>query len=289
MQPDQRLDVIRRSVVREMAALGREFHIEDQVVRGPGRTAVAVREHRDTGGYPGAAPHLDLGYALRLGDGEGPVVWDCVSGLGRTEEQRLENGVRMWRTTTASAVVELLEQRGLHGDVYPPEAVPPKPPGRAVGVPGWHTVQGPACVFGFRNGPLSEWVADHHLLPAVAGHVLPRLDGRALHGVRFFFGGRADDEVAEVRLNGEPLPAASEALRATAWPRGEHLAWARCFLLLTRDPDALRDAETPGDGPRGRPGGGGGGGGGRGGDAGRGSSPGQPVAPGGLLRKLLNP
>jgi hypothetical protein len=237
-----------------MAALGRRFHVDEQVVRGPGRTAVAVREHRDADAEPGVAPHLDLGYVLRLGDGEGPVVWDCVSGLGRTEEQRLENGVRMWRTTTAGAVVELLERRGLHGDVFAP--------GAPAGVPGWFSVQGPAAVFGFRSEPLSAWVEAHHLLPALAAEVLPRLDARGpggglrhgphggLHGVRVFFGGRDGDEVAEVRVDGEPVPAASAALRALDWPRGEHLAWARCFLLLTRDPDALRDAESapPGSG-----------------------------------------
>lgn len=235
MRAEQRLDVIRRSVVREMAALGRRFRVDEQVVRGPGSTAVAVREHRDAAD-PAAAPHLDLGYVLRLGEGEGPVVWDCVSGLGRTEEQRLENGVRMWRTTTAGAVVELLERRGVHGDVFAPGTLP--------GVPDWHSVQGPAAVFGFRSEPLSAWVEGHHLLPALADEVLPRLDARALHGVRVFFGGRAGDEVAEVRVDGEPVPAASAALRTLGWPRGEHLAWARCFLLLTRDPDALKDAEA---------------------------------------------
>jgi hypothetical protein len=132
-------------------------------------------------------------------------------------------------------------------------------------------VQGPAAVFGFRSAPLSEWVEGHHLLPALAAEVLPRLDERALHGVRIFFGGRAGDEVAEVRVDGEPVPAASAALRALAWPREEHLAWARCFLLLTRDPDALRDAESaPPPAPK----------------------PGertahQPSAPTGLLRRLL--
>ncbi|QMU75510.1 hypothetical protein GXW83_06895 [Streptacidiphilus sp. PB12-B1b] len=213
-----------------MACLGLEFEIDGSVVRGPGTTAVAVRDHADdTGG------HVDLGYVLRLGDGVGPVVWDCAAGLGRTEEERLNNAVQMWRTTTASTVVELLERRGVHGDHFAPGAVG--------GVPGWHAVQGPACVFGFDSEPLGDWVAEHQLLAAVAGEVLPRLRQPDLNGVRFFFGGRSGDEVAEVRVNGEPAADASAALRRLAWPRGERLAWARCFVLLAADPEALAGAE----------------------------------------------
>jgi len=230
----QRMTVIQRSVVREMACLGLEFRVEGSVVRGPGTTAVAVREH---GGH--GEGHVDLGYALRLGEGEGPVVWDCTVGLGRTEEERLENAVRMWRTTTASAVVELLEGRGVHGDHYAPGAVG--------GVAGWHAVQGPACVFGFRSGPLGDWVAEHQLLPAVADAVLPFLTDPAVNGVKFFFGGREDDEVAEVRVNGEPVAAASAALRALPWPRGERLAWVRCFVLLAADPQGLAGIERASD------------------------------------------
>lgn len=226
----QRMKVIQRSVVREMACLGLEFRVEGSVVRGPGTTAVAVREHRGDGGAAGAG-HVDLGYALRLGQGDGPVVWDCAVGLGRTEEEQLQNAVRMWRTTTASAVVELLEGRGVHGDHYAPGAVG--------GVAGWHAVQGPACVFGFRSGPLGDWVAEHQLLPAVADAVLPYLTDPAVNGVKFFFGGREDDEVAEVRVNGEPVAAASAALRGLPWPRGERLAWVRCCVLLAADPQEL--------------------------------------------------
>jgi hypothetical protein len=226
----QRLKVIQNSIVREMACLGREFRVEGSVVRGPGSTAVAVREHQGHGGG-----HVDLGYVLRLGEGEGPVVWDCSVGLGRTEEEQLRNAVQMWRTTTASAVVELLEGRGVHGDHFAP--------GTVGGVAGWHAVQGPACVFGFRSGPLGDWVAEHQLLPAVADTVGPFLTDPALNGVKFFFGGREGDEVAEVRVNGEPVPAASAALRGLPWPRGERLAWARCFVLLAADPLGLAGAE----------------------------------------------
>jgi len=228
----QRLQLIQHCIVREMACLGREFviDVEDGLVRGPGTTAVTVRDHADaTGG------HVDLGYVLRLGDGTGPVVWDCAAGLGRTEEERLENAVRMWRTTTASAVVELLERRGVHGDHYPPGA-----PG---GMAGWHTVQGPACVFGFHSGPLGDWVAENQLLSAIADQIRPQLREPALNGVRFFFGGRSGDEVAEVRVNGESVPDASAALRGLSWPRGERLSWARCFVLLAADPHALGGVE----------------------------------------------
>ena len=230
MRSSRRMQVIQHSIVREMACLGREFEIDGSVVRGPGTTAVAVREHADdTGG------HVDLGYVLRLGDGAGPVVWDCTAGLGRTEEERLTNAVRMWRTPTASAMVELLEWRGLHGDHYAPGAVG--------GVPGWHAVQGPACVFGFESGPLGDWLAENQLLPTVTDQVVPRLRDPVVNGVRFFFGGRSGDEVAEVRVNGEPAPDASAALRRLPWPRGERLAWARCFVLLAADPEALRGVE----------------------------------------------
>jgi hypothetical protein len=239
VQVEERLGVVQRCVAREMARFGREFQIDGPVVRGPGTTAVAVREHADE-------EHLDLGYVLELGRGDAPVVWDCTAGSGRTEEERLANAVSMWATTTAAAVVELLERRGEHGDHFPP--------GSPGGVPGWHAVQGPACVFGFRAAPLGDWLADNHVLPAVAGHVLPLLpaagsDARPpLHAVRFFFGGRAGDEVADVRLDGRPVATASAALGGLDWPRGKRLAWARFTVLLAADPSGF--AHTERDSPR---------------------------------------
>ncbi len=101
-------------------------------------------------------------------------------------------------------------------------------------------------MFGFRSGPLGDWVAEHRLLPTVADAVLPYLTDPALNGVKFFFGGREGDEVAEVRVNGEPVAAASAALRALPWPRGERLAWVRCFVLLAADPQGPTGAERTG-------------------------------------------
>ncbi len=234
MGPEERLAVIQRAVVREMAGYGREFTIDGAVVRGPGTTAVAVREHP---GPDGAAGHVDLGFVLRLGTGDAPVVWDCTAGLGTTEEEKLDNAVRMWAGTTAATVVELLDHQGRYGDHR-----------RLPELPGWHAVQGPATVFGFGSADLSHWLGGHELLPALAASLAPELTDPRLNGVKLFFGGRAGEEVAEVRVNGSVAGPASRALGALDWPRGERLCWARLFVLLAADGSALeaaRRAEQP--------------------------------------------
>jgi hypothetical protein len=233
VHPEQRRTVIQRGVVRELARFGREFAIDGEIVRGPGSTAVAIREHA---GADGTA-HVDLGFVLRLGSAELPVVWDCTAGLGTTEEEKLDSAVRMWAATTAAAVVELLDHRGRYGDHL-----------RLPQLPGWHAVQGPATVFGFQRERLSDWLAGHQLLPELAAALAPELTDPGLNGVKLFLGGRAGDEVAEVRVNGTVAPGASRALGALDWPRGERFCWARLFVLLTADGSplaAVRAAEAP--------------------------------------------
>ncbi|MEV7021123.1 DUF6348 family protein [Kitasatospora sp. NPDC093558] len=218
MRPEERLAVIQRCVVREMAGLGQVFTLDGDVVRGPGTTAVAVREH--PGGDGGG--HVDLGFVLHLGRADAPVVWDCAAGLGKTEEEKLANAVKMWATTTASVLVELADGRGVFAD-HADHAE----------LPGWHVVQGPAAVFGFGNERLAAWLAEHRVLPALAPALRPELTGTGPVGVKLFLGGKAGDDVAEVRVDGEVSEAASAALRALDWPRGERLCWARLFVLLT--------------------------------------------------------
>ncbi|MFJ9697403.1 DUF6348 family protein [Kitasatospora sp. NPDC101183] len=230
MRPEERLAVIQRCVVREMARLGQEFAVDGEVVRGPGTTAVAVREHPGDDG----AGHVDLGFVLHLGRADAPVVWDCAAGLGKTEEEKLANAVRMWATTTASVLVELADGRGVHAD-HPdvPE------------LPGWHAVQGPAAVFGFGNEHLAAWLAENRVLPALAPALRTEVSGPGPVGVKLFLGGKAGDDVAEVRVGGEVSEAASAALRALDWPRGERLCWARLFVLLTAEQARAQPVAAP--------------------------------------------
>ncbi|MDH6118776.1 hypothetical protein ABH930_003721 [Kitasatospora sp. GAS204A] len=231
MDPEQRLAVIQRGVVREMARYGREFTVDGAVVRGPGSTAVAVRDHPGPDGG-----HVDLGFVLTLGSAEAPVLWDCTAGLGTTEEEKLDSAVRMWAGTTAAAVVEFLEREGRHGDHL-----------RLPALPGWQAVQGPATVFGFQSARLSTWLGGRELMAELAPALAPELTDPRLNGVKLFLGGRAGDEVAEVRVNGTVAQTASQALGSLDWPRGERFCWARLFVLLAADRPglaAVRAAET---------------------------------------------
>lgn len=74
------------------------------------------------------------------------------------------------------------------------------------------------------------------MLPALAPALRAGLTGPGPVGVKLFLGGKAGDDVAEVRVGGEVSEAASAALRALDWPRGERLCWARLFVLLTAEP-----------------------------------------------------
>ncbi|GAA1982373.1 DUF6348 family protein [Kitasatospora viridis] len=231
MEPEQRRLVIQHAVVRELSRYGREFALDGEVVRGPGSTAVAIREHLG----PDGAAHADLGFVLDLGRADAPVVWDCTAGLGTTETEKLESAVRMWAATTAATVVELMDHQGRYGDHR-----------RLPELPGWHAVQGPATVFGFQSARLTDWLGGRELLPELAAALAPELTDPRLNGVKLFFGGRAGDEVAEVRVNGEVSPAASAALAALDWPRAERFCWARLFVLLAADGaslEAVRSAE----------------------------------------------
>ncbi|MER5864637.1 DUF6348 family protein [Kitasatospora sp. NPDC002040] len=235
MRPEERLAVVQRGVVREMAGLGQEFTVDGAVVRGPGTTAVAFREHTE----PGTGGHLDLGYVLHLGRGDAPVIWDCAAGVGGTEVEQLDSAVRMWAGTTATTVVGLLGGSGAHCST--PD------------FPGWHVVQGPAAVFGADTGPLTDWLAGRELTPVLTAAELPELTDRQVNGVKLFFGGKTGHDVAEVRVNGAVCQAASAALRAQDWPRGERLRWARLFLLMVAEhPGAVAPPQAEPVPPRGR-------------------------------------
>src|ERR671930_1130027 len=84
------LDLARHLVAEALTRLSGEWTVDGDLVRGPGTLAVRVAE------LHGSAPaHLDLGFVLNRHQPEAPVVWDCASGFGATEEEKLQCAVEI--------------------------------------------------------------------------------------------------------------------------------------------------------------------------------------------------
>ncbi|WP_037601842.1 DUF6348 family protein [Streptacidiphilus rugosus] len=203
------------------------WHVKGDRVRGPGKAAVVLgsgHEHAVSDG------HVDLAFVLDTDRPDSTTLCDCVSGTGATREERLESAVRAWGTTTAAAVLELLEGRGWHGERFAPDD--PK------GFTGWHSIQG--GVVGAGTGPERQavmmWAGRQALLRLIAPTVTEeQLNGPGPIGIKFFWGSSHGKDVAEVRINSQDHAPAAAALLAADWPRPESGAsYARTYFVLDR-------------------------------------------------------
>lgn len=213
---------------RLIAVSGRPWHVEAGHVAGPGHTTVVFGAP-----HPGDLGdrhdgHLDLTFILDTSQPIDTAIVDCVVGLGETPEDKVRRAVDVWATTTATTVLELLEQRGDHATYLSPDA--------PNGVAGWHTIHGRVIGWGNKDhhDTLQNWAIEHALLPALAPALTDTpFERDDLIGVKIFFGSHGDHEAAEVRVNGKVHTSASEALQGLDWPRiRTGASYARTFVLL---------------------------------------------------------
>ncbi|MGC4936896.1 DUF6348 family protein [Kribbella sp. DT2] len=218
--------ILEKLAVKLAAASRREWHVDGELVRGPGTVGVTLGEdHTDDPG------HLDLNFVLNLDRPDTTTLADCVAGYGDSVEDSVDRAIDLWLGTTGSAVFELLVQDGSYAGHF--AADDPR------GFPGWHLIHG--GIVGWGSGDEHQavqlWAADHLLAPALAPVLTKDLEltGGQLIGIKVFFGGREGSETAEVRVNGEVHDTASAALTELDWPRpAEDLSYARTFLLLVQ-------------------------------------------------------
>ncbi len=190
---------------------------------------VSVRLEARHGDEPG---HYDI--AVRLGAGSDAVdLWDCVAGVGDTDERRASVAAMVWGATTAPAIIELLAGTGQLADHYSGSD--------AQGVAGWHVIHAPIGGLGNEAGVarLQEWWVAHPLLPVLGPPIRDGLAPERPHGMKVLLG---LDGVAEVRVDGDVHEPASRALASLDWPRGTG-AFVRSYVLLVH-PDPM-PATTP--------------------------------------------
>lgn len=223
-------------VAERLSAFGPAWsaeRIEGSLLRGPGSVGVILRDN-----HTDHDSHLDLDLVLNVDRPAETTLSDCVTGYGPDLLSRWRQGVDQWAGLTVATAVELINPANkwadhMHGD-------DPR------GVPGWHTIQPGFVGFGVGEANrLAQWAVDAPLLPMLAEVLDAAADREFLNGVKILFGGRAGEEIAEVRINGSADERASSALLALPWPRPEQLVFAKTYVLLVhRETGACGDAAS---------------------------------------------
>ncbi|HEV2639189.1 MAG TPA: DUF6348 family protein [Actinocrinis sp.] len=197
------------------------------LLKGPGTVGVRI-----------AAPdvqnfrHVDLEILLNVDNPEETGLVDCTSGLAAEPREAIGQAVSAWCDTTACVALEVLEQQGRYARHFPPDA--------AEGFPGWHTIAGGICGWGFGADARAKqaWFHDSCPWTALAPEISAGLDRRYLNGIRLFVGQGGDFQSCEVKINGRLHAPSTAALAELDWPRTERMSTARIFLLLVHQEES---------------------------------------------------
>lgn len=205
-----------------MGSYGERWRVREGLVRGPGNSAVVIRELD----FDDGPAHIDLGIDLDVKDDTAPVLWDCTVGTGGTNEAAIKQAVELWAMTAGAAFMELLFQAGELADHV--EGDDPE------GLPGHHVIHGPVASYAMNGDfqPLIDWFADNPMLPRVGNMLVGAFDHPQINGVKILCGGDRERAIAEVRVNGVVHEEASAVLRGFGWPRSPEFSYARTYLLV---------------------------------------------------------
>lgn len=227
---DSRDGLVLRLLAESLNEISGGWTVARGAVHGPGALAIVIERQHD-----GSDAHLCIGFFLDRDRADGPIIQDCVAGIGGDPETKLRSAVKIWMTGSAPVLLELIEQSGRFADHYLGDD-----PG---GFAGWHAIHGP--IFGYGTGSAKEalqtWALEHQLLPQLRESIEPYLDRTSPNGVKLYFGGSPESRIAELRLDGVELPEASEALASLAWPQPSEHAYMRVFIVLVHEEAAEED------------------------------------------------
>lgn len=169
--------------------------------------------------------HFDIGFILSP---QPAILADCISGIGSAHEAAAMM-VRIWRETSGACLAEMLTRRGEYASHVDGSD--------SVGLPGWHCVVSSVLAYGpdpASNDTLQAALVDRDVLRAIAPQLVPVLDRPAHNGIKVFYHRTPTSATAEVRVNGVPHQAASQALAALPWPEVSAPTTARFYAVAVR-------------------------------------------------------
>jgi hypothetical protein len=169
--------------------------------------------------------HFDIGFILSP---RPAILEDCISGIGSPHEAAAMMA-RIWRDTSGACLAEMLTRRGEYASHVDGTD--------SAGLPGWHSVASGVLAYGpdpTSNDTLQAALLDHEVLRAIAPQLVPALDRPAHNGIKVFYRRTPTSAIAEVRVNGVPHEAASQALAALPWPEVTAPTTARFYAVAVR-------------------------------------------------------
>jgi hypothetical protein len=169
--------------------------------------------------------HFDIGFILSP---QPAILEDCISGIGSPHEAAAMM-VRIWRDTSGACLAEMLTRRGEYASHVDESD--------SAGLPGWHSVVSGVLAYGpdpTSNDTLQAALLNRDVLRAIAPQLVPSLDRPAHNGIKVFYHCTPTSAIAEVRVNGEPHQAASQALAALPWPEVTAPSTARFYAVAVR-------------------------------------------------------
>jgi hypothetical protein len=215
---DDQLMELLRGELREVApSIASGSTIDQGILVGrPGWSLMALPNHT---GRPG---HFDIGFVPRMKTPGAQVLADCISGTGPMDTA-VRSMLRIWSSTSGACFLTMVDPGTDHGAARIDGSSP-------TGIGGWHLVV--SDVLGYGTDDTSSQALQIALAETpVLRETAPVLNRPRDNGIKVYLHKTPTSTTGEVRVNGVPDAAASQALAALPWPPVTAPATARFYAV----------------------------------------------------------
>jgi Family of unknown function (DUF6348) len=211
---DQLMELLRGKLLEVAPRIAAGSTVDHGILAGrAGWSLVALPNHT---GRPG---HFDIGFSLAAG---GPVIADCISGIGPMATA-VRNMLDIWAGTSGACFLAMADPPG---ESYAARLGGTEP----AGIAGWHTIV--SDIIGYGTDPASTKALQTALMERpVLRETTPALNRARDNGIKVYLHKTPTSTTGEVRVNGVPDVAATQALTALPWPDVSAPSTARFYAV----------------------------------------------------------
>jgi hypothetical protein len=205
------MELLRGRLLDIAPSIATGSRVDDGILVGRGGWSLTALPNHT--GRPG---HFDIGFVPRTG---APVLADCISGTGPMETA-VRSMLHIWSSTSGACFLSMVDPAGSYGATRLDGTNPS-------GVAGWHTVVSDVLSYGTDPAALRTALTRRPVLRETA----PVLNRPSHNGIKVYLHRTPTSTTGEVRVNGVPDAAASQALAALPWPSVTAPATARFYAV----------------------------------------------------------